>query len=109
MKYIAVKRLKVGNKIIKRGEEIKNFRFFKRQNKSALLNMGWVMQMEDSKYEEYLKEMGKEKTGGKEGNTKKTTKSKRKAKIKSKENTEEDISKSESKNEENNDNKNDDS
>jgi len=96
MKYIANKRLKVGNKIINRGEEIKNFRFFKRQNKSALLNMGWVMQMEDYRYEEYLKEIEEIKNVKDNGN-----KSKKKTKNKSKKNEDKKDNKEKKDNEEN--------
>jgi len=46
-KYIASKKLKVGKKHIHRGEEIKNFKFFKPQNKKALMNMGWVRKVEE--------------------------------------------------------------
>lgn len=52
LKYIAQKKLKVGNKEIQSGEEIKNFRFFKPKNKKALLNMGWVEKIEVEEQEE---------------------------------------------------------
>lgn len=39
--------MKVGKKVLQKGDEIKNFRFFKPQNKKALINSGRVEVVED--------------------------------------------------------------
>lgn len=53
-KYIVQKRnkVKIGDRFLRVGEEIKNWRFFKRNNKNALLSQGWVKKVEEGEESE---------------------------------------------------------
>lgn len=53
---VATRRLKVGKDYKHKGEQISNWRFFKRRNKNALLSLGWVVKLPAKLYSQLKEE-----------------------------------------------------